>query len=193
MIHRISQMITDFLISQKVIQEEEADIYTYGYETTLSAVIDFVIVLVIGAILHRMLIAFIFFTMFVSIRFYTGGFHASTYVKCKATFITILLIVLFCSSIKLSLGAIILIMLQFLITVYCLSPIDNVNKPLDKKEKEKYHKISIIYSFLWSIADIIINFFIPSISSTIASTAFFITVLMIVEIYRKEGNRHDED
>lgn len=193
MIHRISQMITDFLISQNVILEEEADIYTYGYETALSAIIDFVIVLVIGAILHHMLIAFLFFTMFITVRFYTGGFHASTYVKCKATFITILLIVLFCSSIRLSLSAIILIMLQFLISVYCLSPIDNVNKPLDKKEKVKYHRISVIYSFLWSVAAIIMNFYIPSVSSTIASTAFFITVLMIVEIYRKEENRHDED
>lgn len=192
MIHQLSQMITDYLISKNVIQDE-AEIYTYGYETAISAIIDCIIVLVIGAVLHHMFIAFLFFAMFVSIRFYTGGFHASSYLKCKVTFITILLIVIFSSSIKLSFGVIVLSMLHLLITVYCLSPIENVNKPLNKEEKNKYRRISVIYSFLWSIAAISMNFYIPSVSSAIASTAFFISVLMIVEIYRKEGQRYDEE
>lgn len=43
MIHNLSEIITNFLASKKVINENESDIYIYGYETFFSGVIDLII------------------------------------------------------------------------------------------------------------------------------------------------------
>ncbi len=186
MLHRLSQNITDFLISREVINEKDAEIYVYGYEMIISGIIDFLITMIIGILLGCPLNAVIFFIMFVSIRLYSGGYHANNYVKCKLIMISLLLVVLEISSIVLPLNAVCILMLLLVITVCFHSPIENQNKPLDDMEKRKYHWISVIFSVLWGITAIIVYFFSITISVTIASTGFFITMLMIVAIYGKE-------
>ncbi|MDE6707025.1 MAG: accessory gene regulator B family protein, partial [Oscillospiraceae bacterium] len=122
-----------------------------------------------------------------------GGYHADTYVKCKITMILILLIVLGLSLIEFPFYTISLLMILLSITVYFQAPIENKNKPLDEMEKKKYHRISMILSLLWGIIAIMIYFFSINISVTISSTAFFITMLMIVEIYRKEEKKNEKE
>ncbi|MDE5738016.1 MAG: accessory gene regulator B family protein [Oscillospiraceae bacterium] len=193
MIHQISQKITDFLIFKGIIEKEDSDVYVYGYETFISGIIDFFLIITIGVFLKCPFNAFIFFIMFVSIRLYTGGYHADTYVKCKITMILILLTVLGLSLIEFPFYTISLLMILLSITVYFQAPIENKNKPLDEMEKKKYHRISIILSLLWGIIAIMIYFFSINISVTISSTAFFITMLMIVEIYRKEEKKNEKE
>lgn len=42
MLHNSAQKIADFLCKKNIISKEETEIYTYGYETFISALIDFV-------------------------------------------------------------------------------------------------------------------------------------------------------
>lgn len=118
MIHRISQKITDFLIFRGIVEKTDADIYIYGYETLISGIIDFILTMAIGFLLKCPLNAFIFFVMFVSVRMYTGGYHAATYVRCKLTMILILLAVLGLSFVELPFSAISLLMVLLNITVF---------------------------------------------------------------------------
>ena len=117
MIHNLSEIITNFLASKKVINENESDIYIYGYETFFSGVIDLIITLILGILFRRLITAIVFFVMFVSVRMYTGGYHADSYLKCKMIFIGIIISVLGVTYIKFPLYIVFLIIALFLITV----------------------------------------------------------------------------
>lgn len=186
MLHRISQTITNFLISKEIVEKDEAEIYIYGYETFLSGVIDLLITITLGLVFKRLLASVIYFVMFVSVRMYVGGYHADSYLKCKSLFIFITIAILSVSYIEIPLYGEILILLLFLITAYFLCPIENPNKPIRKTEKRKYRITGLIYSAFWSISAVIIYFYIQYISTIIAGNAFAITMLMICSIYRKE-------
>lgn len=73
MIQHWSQKIADYLISQDIIDKDEFDIYVYGYETAISGVIDFLMVCIIGCIIHQLYSTLAFLLMFISVRLYVGG------------------------------------------------------------------------------------------------------------------------
>ncbi|MBQ9110321.1 MAG: accessory gene regulator B family protein [Oscillospiraceae bacterium] len=188
MIHRISQRITDFLCDNGIIQKEEADIYIYGYEAVLSGLVDFLLVLAAGILFHCLDRALVFFAMFISVRMYTGGYHADTYLRCKLIMVMLLLAVLWIATMKLPLTAICLLMILLILTVYFQAPVEHPNKPLDEAEKKKYHRYSLILSLLWGAAAIVLYFIRMDLAAAIAVTAFSITMLMVIEIFRKENN-----
>lgn len=186
MVHRLSQILTDFLVYKKVIEEEDADIYIYGYETALSGIVDFILVIFLGSVFHQLVQAITFFIVFVSTRLYTGGFHAKTYLMCKLVFITIFIHVIWLThTIKLSVIACVIVLLLFIFTVLKFAPVENIKKPLEVMEKKKYRWISIILSVFWSIACFVLYFFNIELSLTIIFTVISITVLMIIGVLRE--------
>ncbi len=193
MVHRLSKIIADFLLHKNVISKTEIDIYIYGYETVILGVIDFFIVLAVGFICNKMITMLIFFAMFISVRLYTGGYHANTVLKCKAVFISICLSVGLLSGFKFPYYLYILIMLLYLITSFFLAPIENYNKPLTSEEQTKYRRISIAMSLFWSVAAVFSYFFAIKICTTITVTAFFITLLMIIGEYGKGGKINEQE
>ena len=192
MVHRLSKMIANFLLHKNVISETEIDIYIYGYETIILGIIDFFIVLIVGLIFNQFITMLIFFTMFISVRLYTGGYHANTVLKCKAVFISICISLVFLLEFKFPYYLHILIMLLYLITSFFLAPIENHNKPLTSEEQTKYRRISIAMSLFWSIADVFSYFFAIKICTTITVTALFITLLMIIGEYGKGGEINEQ-
>lgn len=187
MIQLWSQKIADYLVSQDIIDKDELDIYVYGYETAFSGVIDFLIVCIIGCITQQILSTLVFFTMFVSVRLYVGGYHCKTYLQCKIRFISIYVLVLILSNIKLPIVGISIILMAYLATVFGLAPIENKNKPLEVLDKKKYRKIGIALSILWSCAAIPLYFFNNTLSLVIVYTALVIAALMVICVCRKEG------
>lgn len=186
MLHRISQIITNFLISKEIIEKDESEIYTYGYETLLYGIMDLFITIALGLVFKRLFASIVYYVMFVTVRMYMGGYHADSYIKCKTLFIFITISVLGVSYIEFPLYGDVLILLLYLLTVYFLCPIENPNKPIRKTEKQKYRIIGLIYSVFWSIVAIITYFTATHISTVIVSHAFVITLLMIYGVYGKE-------
>lgn len=192
MIHRLSKKLADFLADKEVISPAETDIYVYGYETIISGFVDFCIVLGIGLIFKQMLTMLIFFAMFISVRLYTGGYHANTFIGCKIVFTSICLSMVYLSELPFSLVLSVLISILFIITGIFLAPVENYNKPLTKDEQMKYHKISIVISILWVAVALFSYFFAIKICRIITLTAMFITLLMVIGEYRKEGNNDEK-
>ena len=182
-------MIADFLLEKNVIPQSELEIYIYGYETIISSFVDLLIALTVGLISKQIVMILIFFAMFVSVRLYTGGYHAKTFTGCKTVFITICLLVSLLSELPLPPVLCILILLLFIITGCFLAPIENHNKPLTDEEQMKYHKISIVISVFWSVAALLLYFFAIKICLAITLTAAVITILMAIGEYeRREKN-----
>jgi accessory gene regulator B len=179
MINRISKKIAFFLLNKKVIEQEELEIYIYGYEVLISSLIDFSIVLLFAAIFNKVVLMTIFFVMFVSIRIYTGGYHAETFFKCKIVFVMICLLLIITSYVDVLLIPMIIIMIFFNTTVFIFAPVENINKPLFICEKNKYRRISIVLSLIWTTIAVITYFYYTEICQSITTTAFIIAVMMI--------------
>ena len=77
--------IIRFLINNKAIDhnEDEVAFYKYGIEISLSSIIGISLILLLGFILNNIPASLIYLSMFILIRTITGGFHASTYIKCN--------------------------------------------------------------------------------------------------------------
>ena len=193
MIHQASKQIADFLLSNGIIEEHETDIYVYGYEAFISGVIDICIALIIGVMFKNTINTIIFLIEFISVRIYTGGYHAKTYIKCKLMFSMIVISVMILQRFDLPLVFSILVVLGFVLTVFIFAPIENKNKPLDNEQKAKYCKISRMLSIVWSVAAVLTYFYFRSISNTIVCTLFFIVLLMAAEIPRKEVLSDEEN
>lgn len=193
MIHGVSQKLAYYLLSKGIIKENEIDIYVYGYETLISGIIDFLLTLTLGIIFNRPYSSLIYFAMFVSVRMYTGGYHADSYLKCKIIFVFSTIVVLGISYIEFALYVEIMIIVLFMITVFYLSPIENPNKPLSTFQKRKYRIIALLCSLFWSVAAIIAYFYIKYLSVTIVGTAFIIALMMIIGVYRKEEQDNEKE
>lgn len=85
MIAKLSRIIADFFIRQKVVPEEQREVYEYGFELSISSVIGILIVLAIGLVSGRFWESVVFYIAFCFTRLFTGGFHAPNHLLCKVT------------------------------------------------------------------------------------------------------------
>ena len=89
-----------------------------------------------------------------SIRSYAGGYHASNYIICYLCSVVsmggFLYIIkrLICINEDLRLSYMIIEMISF-IYIYFMSPIENANKPLSKREKAVYGLKVKVIAFIW--------------------------------------------
>ena len=91
MITKLSRIIADFFIRQKIVPDEHREIYEYGFELSISSVIGIILVLAIGLISGKFWESIVFYIVFCFTILFTGGFHAPNHLLCKLTFSSILL------------------------------------------------------------------------------------------------------
>ena len=140
MIKYLSENITNYFYTNEIISKEEKEIYVYGLHLIFSSVIGIAIILTLGIFLNNLVNTVLFLSAFISVRMYSGGYHANSYIKCNMTLITIYLITMAAVNfipreiIGTSSAALIAL------TVYIIlkyAPVDNENKKLTKKQKVK--------------------------------------------------------
>ena len=160
MINKLSTRLTERLLSNGTISDEDKDLYIYGLFMLFSHLMFFIIACIFGLILGCIFESIIFYIAFQFIRRYAGGFHAKTETRCEilSTLSILCCIVLIKLSkmyeIRIALLSISLVC-AVLIFIFC--PLDTPEKPLNDKEYKYFRKISwIILSLI--IAAIIVSF-----------------------------------
>ena len=79
MITEICHIIADFFKKEKIISEEQRDVYEYGLELCVSTLIGVIITVVIGLLFNRFFETLTFYIVFCFTRLFCGGFHAKCY------------------------------------------------------------------------------------------------------------------
>ena len=160
MITKISSKIVEALIKHSLVENEDKELYSYGFFILLSQILYFIIITTIGVLLNIILESIIFYIAFQFIRRYAGGYHAKTETRCEilSTLSILCCIVL----IKLSKMydiriALLSISLVFAVLIFILCPLDTPEKPLSDKEYKYFRKISWIILSLIIVA-IIVSF-----------------------------------
>ncbi|MBS5621146.1 accessory gene regulator B family protein [Eubacterium sp.] len=145
MVGKVSRKVTDRLLSRNAIKDEDYEIYQYGLEQLFTSILNMLTLFVIGSIMGMIWQGIIFVLSFMLLRKYAGGYHASTPLGCYL--LTTLIITVALSVMKyLEISILIYLVLLMVssVIVYMLTPVEAVNKELDKIEKIIYRKKTIL-------------------------------------------------
>lgn len=94
MLYKVSAKLAKKLAEHS--EDVKEDIYIYGLELIITTVVGLTSILLISYLLFELSSGLIFIIMFVPLRLFTGGYHATTYRKCFAisncSYLTILIL-----------------------------------------------------------------------------------------------------
>lgn len=161
MINKISSKIVEILIKHSLVENEDKELYLYGFFILLSQILYFIIVITIGILFNVIFESIIFYITFQFIRRYAGGYHAKTETRCEilSTLSILCCIVLIKLSKMYDIRIVLLsVSLVFAALIFILCPLDTPEKPLNDKEYKYFRKISWIILSLIIIA-IIVSFY----------------------------------
>lgn len=148
MLHKLSEIIADYFFDEK--DQYTIDIYIYGIELVLSSLFGNILVILIGIVTRSLIESIIFMVALTSVRVFSGGYHANTYLKCNlitlvSAIFTVtlnkLLKIVFSRQVILYLLIFNFILLLLTIIIYC--PVENKNKQIKQDDKNKFKFISV--------------------------------------------------
>ena len=193
MLDLLSSKISSKFVEHKIITEDMVDIYKYGVEITISSIIGFILILIIGLIFKSLMQALIFYIIFIILRSFTGGYHASSYLKCNLIFSIVASLVIFFSKaateVRFSTGIINILFLPALSVFIWLAPIENPNKLIEKKRRIYFKTGSVLAAVILYILSLILYINNHTFESAIIVTTMFITAVMcMITKFQKEEN-----
>ncbi len=158
MLNKLGKQITDVIIQKGYIEEDERELYEYGFFIVSSKIVYLLITSVFGLILNVWMESLIFFIAFDLIRKYAGGFHAATELRCTmittgAIFLSLCLIK---ASYTYNLHLLLFILsLCFSLVIFLFAPMDTPEKPLSGTEKKRFRQRTWLYLALITVSILI--------------------------------------
>lgn len=150
---KLSKVIIEILLKNGLIDKNEIEIYCYGYETLIYSIEQMILLIFVGIILQREWDVFVFIIVFVSLRRYTGGYHAHTRMGCTCITLIMYVVVIFTTQITIF-NTLITYMLIFILFWYAFLknvPVEHCDKPLSCQKRKRNRKISFIVSILYTM------------------------------------------
>lgn len=197
MINKASSKILKYICEYADIPSDKEAVYKYGIEITLSSIFNIVLVMISSILIGDILSGVIYLAIFVFLRSFTGGYHATTYLRCNATMvITFILTTILYRVIKHCVHSFIIcgiISLICLLPIVMFAPVPNIHKPLDKLHKRISHNMSIIIAFILSLIGLMLLYFGVSFGIMIITTVAMVSVLIIVEIIMQRRGYHESE
>lgn len=190
MTNRVAVKITDFLCKNNTIKGEEKDIYIYGFEIFFSNIVNLLIVVILGFLAHQFYHAALFYIVFMITRSYSGGYHASTYLKCNIAFGSVFITTMIISRLLVSESSPVYLIMLLAIYIGCIfeyAPIENENKKLTEGDKQKHRKTSILISICWTLLVFVLYFISRTYATTLTLTLAMIAMLMLIEVNKRKG------
>lgn len=139
MIERLAEKATVWQIEKGIIDKSKRSVYIYGYIVLTEMITSLFLTFMVGALSGKMLLVISFSLMFIPLRSYCGGWHASKDWMCMLFSLGTLLIIVFFEQCSYMFGNwTLLVEVVSCIVIMAFAPIDTEKKQLDKKEKKEY-------------------------------------------------------
>ena len=178
---QVSRKISEFLISDGYIEDNEKEIIEFGIHQGLSLSINIIIFIGISMLFGLVWQGIFFLSIFWPLRIYAGGYHARTEGRCyiissMATFVVL------CGANYTQLRKEIILCMVFVevIVIFLLAPQGNENKKLEKKEyfiyKNKVKKILALHIVIFIVA------YYLNINAMLENIFFSMTLMVILLI-----------
>lgn len=183
MIQKMVDRIVDRQVKNKSIEQEDINIYKYGYFLLIEVLINLIISLMIGVVFRDIKTVVLFLVLYIPLRTYSGGWHADKLWKCTVISNLILVIAEIISNYCIEYIYIMYcVPLMILSGIYILvvSPVDTESKPLENEERKLYgKKVKIIY-FLHLIILILFIFFQERKGILILEYVYMVQAIMLI-------------
>ena len=181
----ISRKITEKLIAKGIIEERKysADVYKYGIELILGDLINYILIFVTGIVLKQdVYIPLLYLICFVSVRIFSGGFHAATHAGCSIFMIVFYLIFTLMYKVTFHMGILwvtVFIVLSYL-PIILFAPVRNKNRYVREKKARINRIRGICLYSLWAavsvfmiLNDMLIGYVLSSVLYTISLNIIF--------------------
>ena len=192
MLNKIATKITKTMLVHKIIAEDMADIYVYGFELLLSFLFNTTIIMFAGILLGRLLQTLMFLLIFVLLRSFTGGYHAKTYGVCTlVTFLVYGGVLLFSELFVPSMlfyGVLAIVGVALLLA--CV-PIEHPNKKITEKKKRKYKHISLVLFLIFITVGALLCHVDWQLNAVVFFTLTADLLLLFVKNRKKGENKHE--
>lgn len=137
----ISDHLTDLMLKESIIQQEDKPIYIFGIKEILSQIYSGFGILIIGFTFGMVWQAVLFTATYMTLRVYAGGYHAPTQLRCYIlSFMMVVAALLLIDWLLLPDYVTIISIAIVGGCIYILSPSEHVNKPLSEGERKTYKR-----------------------------------------------------
>ena len=141
MFKKTSVRLTDLMQDNGIIQSENRKICEYGIRQLFTVLLNIFSDVFIGILFGMVSESIIFLIAYMSLRRFAGGFHSRSPVMCYVYSMIIIAVNLWMAKIWFSDKMIINILLLIgSALIFLLSPVEDMNKPLDTLEYKVYRK-----------------------------------------------------
>lgn len=184
--------IADTLIEYDFVDNDKREVFKYGLENLIISMVEILSVFFLSIVFNNTLYTAIFLATFISLRRYTGGYHAKTKYGCYAVFVTIYLIfsmiIKYISEKYISAFEIITLLFSWF-AVMKYAPIANENKKINQIERKMFRKFGMILNLVMSgiVVLTIIMFPFSKVVLSIAIGQAVVSISMLVAIQLKRG------
>ena len=133
--------IITWLIHQQAIQERDRELYTYALYNMVLLIIPLGLTVIFGEIIGNVKQGIVMMLPFITLRKYSGGYHAKTPLRCMIiSSLLLFLCIKITSGISCS-WRLLLFTVIMGVSLVLLSPVDSDKRKLDKQQKRKYRKV----------------------------------------------------
>lgn len=178
----ILEKLTDKLIKTQIIDEEEKELYIYGFKQGFILLINIITVIIIGLHFKMIWQSIVFMISYSLLRAYAGGYHTSTQLRCYLFSIIMIMSVLWGLSQIPRNGTICFVITMISgIIIFKFAPVEDQNKPLSQLEQTVFkERTNIILIIL--IGHIVLFWFIGlwEISTCISVAVFVISIMLVL-------------
>ncbi len=192
---KLANTITNYYIQKNIIAEEKREIYSYGFKLIFSDVINYMIIILLGIILNRLIESVAFLITLCGVRKFSGGFHAKSFWLCRLAMIITCLCVILLTDIVTYTGfeTVIVIFVNVISVVFItiFAPVIHPNKPLSDKQKHNNKIKSVITSIVMSIVSIAIVAKDMKFGVTISITLLAVVALMTIGMAVRKGGKEN--
>ena len=124
--------------------------------------------------------------IFSTLRRFTGGYHANTYLKCKIITMSVFLASLFFSNmLNANWWMYLILFIVGNIIVFFLAPIENPNKPLDGEDKKKFKRLSHMVFSVMIICGILFDVWLQMKTEILFFSLLSVLIMMIIPKFMK--------
>ena len=186
MLKKLSIRIVNWQIKQGNLKQEEQAIYEYAYEILLNQIINLLFASLIAWYFRMPIVVAVFLAIYIPLRSYSGGYHATTNWGC--TLVSAFILVLICGVYpNIPQEIAVLYPVLFVISGVCIflfAPVPDINKPLDQLETRKYKIFSRIIWGVESLLGIFLYCMKLQIGLVIAMGHGVVTIMLLLGIIK---------
>lgn len=145
MIEKLAKKVVFWQVHKNYLPQRDTKLYIYAYGLLIGQVVNIIIACLLATFFHAFITVFLFLLFYIPLRSYAGGYHAKSYTVC--TLFSTVLVLLVCL-INNMVPCELILSINLLssgacgIMIFFLSPVQDMNKLLEKVEKDCYRKRS---------------------------------------------------